>query len=102
MQLVDGTLVFLRKLKEHGGVGYLRFETLLSLDVAFEAAASLKQFLRGLLVVPEVRRGRLRLDTVQLFAAFRDIKETSRVVQLAREDRRMKLAIPEVTKSRSS
>ena len=74
----------------------------LALDLLFESAAVLEQVLRGFLIVLEVGRGRLGLDVLQLFAARRDIKETSRAVQLAHEGRQMKLATPELTTYRSS
>src|SRR5215510_15015884 len=102
MEFVDRTLVFFRKFKEHCGVVYLRLKMPLSLNLLFQAAAVLEQLLRSFLIVPEVGRRRLSFDLVQLFAARRDIKETSRVVRLAREDRQTKLAVPAVTKSRSS
>ncbi len=90
MKFFDRRLVFFGKLKEHFRVGYLRFKMFLALDLLFQAAAILQQLLRGFLIVPEIRRGGLRLDPVQLFAACRDIKETSRVGLRARESRQTK------------
>jgi len=61
---LQGTFVFFCKFKEHGGVGDFGFELFLSFDYAFDPAALLQEFLGGLLIGPEVRRGSLRLDTI--------------------------------------
>jgi hypothetical protein len=47
------------------------------LTILFEPAASLKQSLRALLVLPEVRRRDLRLNLFQLFVWFSRLKDSS-------------------------
>jgi len=56
----------------------------------------LQKLLRGFLIRPEVRRGRLRLDLFQLGSLGPDIKETSRAVPLAFSNRRKKFLDPEL------
>jgi hypothetical protein len=85
--------------KEHARVGNRRLETLLATDDAFQAAALLQSLLRLFLIVPEVLRGGLRLDTFQLVLLRRDIKETSRVARRARANRRNCCATLELLKS---
>ena len=102
LQFLNRTLVFFGKLKEHCGVVYLRLKILLPSNLLFQAAAFLQQLLRGFLIVPEVGRGGLDLDLVQLFAACRDIKETSRAVPRARAGCQTKVSIPESIKCHSS
>src|SRR5207244_4700583 len=87
--------ILLGKLKKDTGVRYLRFELLLPLDLSFQHAALLQQFLRCLLIVPKLRCGSLTLNARQLFTAGGDIKETSRAVRHARASRHTKLSILE-------
>jgi hypothetical protein len=87
-QLVQRRFILFRKFKEHAGVGDFAFEFHLPLDGPLHAAALLQKFLRGFLISPEVRRGRLRFDLFQFRALGRNIKETSRVVRLASLNRR--------------
>src|SRR6185369_6902530 len=69
-----------------------------ALNLLFDAAANLQQFLCAVLVVPEIRRGGLRFDLVQLLATCRDIKETSRAAVRARAGRRRRFVVPELIK----
>jgi hypothetical protein len=66
-----------------GGVRDRRLERLLPRDDALQTAALLKEFLRLLLIVPEVGRAGLCLDLLQLLALRRDIKGTSRAARPA-------------------
>jgi hypothetical protein len=75
---------------------------LLSFNFLFEAAAILQQLLCGFLIVPEIWRRGLALDVLQLLAACRDIKETSRAGLHAHASRQTKLSVPESIKCRSS
>src|SRR6476646_5610332 len=102
LQFFERTLVLFSKLKEHSGVIQLRLEQFLSFNFFFEPTTFLQQLLRGFLVAPEIRRGGLRFDTVQLFAARRNIKETSRVELRARGGRRKRFLIPGSITSHSS
>ena len=68
----------------------------LALDFLFELTAYLQLLLGGFLIVPEIRRGRLCFDLIQLFATRWDIKETSRVGLRARGGRQTKYVIPEL------
>jgi hypothetical protein len=63
-QLLQGTFVFFSKFKEHAGIGNFRFKLFLPFYYAFQPAALLQKLLRGFLVGPEVRRGRLCFDCV--------------------------------------
>jgi hypothetical protein len=63
----------------------LCFEISLALDLLFQSTAILQQLLCGFLIVPEIRRRRLRFDPAQFFTAGRNIKETSRAARRARE-----------------
>jgi len=101
LQLFHRTLVFFSKLKEHSGVVQLRLKMFLTLYLLFQLTAILQQFLCGFLVVPEIRRGGLRFDPVQLFTTRRDIKETSRAGLHVHGGRRTKLSIPGLLKSHS-
>ena len=60
-------LVFFGKLKEHFGVGDLRFKVFLALDFLFQPTAILQKLLRGFLIIPEIRRGGLCFDGFQFF-----------------------------------
>src|SRR5256714_2703570 len=82
-QLTCARLVFGCEFKEHCRIGDRRLETLLSLDDALDAAALLQDFLRGLLVRPEVRLRSLLFEPTQLRALRRYIKETSRAARRA-------------------
>jgi len=97
----DRRLIFFGKLKKHSGVIYFRFKVFLSFNLLFEPAPILQKFLRGLLVVPEVRRGSLLLDLIQFFPARRDIKETSRFGRLALSNHQTWFSIPVSIKSHS-
>src|SRR5829696_4430234 len=66
MEFLERRLVFLSKLKEHFRVSDLRFKVFLAFYLLFQATAILQRLLRGFLIVPEIRRGGLRLDLVQL------------------------------------
>ena len=97
----DRRLIFFGKLKEHSRVVYFRYKVFLSLNLLFEPAAILQKFLRGFLIVPEVRRGSLLLDLTQFFPARRDIKETSRSDRLALSNHQKWFSIPVLIESRS-
>jgi hypothetical protein len=74
----------------------------LALNLLFDPATILQQLLCGFLIVPEIRRRRLRFDPAQFFTARRNIKETSRAALRAREGYRTKLSIPGLIRCRSS
>jgi len=61
----------------------------------------LQKFLRGFLIVPEVRRRSLLLDLTQFFPTRRDIKETSRFDRLALSNLQKWFSIPVLIRSRS-
>src|SRR5215217_6141722 len=96
LQLFDRSFVFFSKLKEHFGVSNVRFKLFLSLYFLLQTTAILELLLGGFLIVPEIRRGGLRFDLLQLLATCRHIKETSRAGSLAREGCQTKYVIPGV------
>jgi hypothetical protein len=73
----------------------------LPLNASLQAAALLQKVLRGLLIGPEVRRGRLRFDPIQLGTLGRDIKETSRAVRPVCSNPRKSFLNPELKLSQS-
>ena len=77
-KFVQRLFVFSGEFKQDACVGYLRFKKLLPLDLLFQPAALLQEFLRLLLIVPKVLSRGLVFDRLQLCAACRYIKETSR------------------------
>jgi hypothetical protein len=102
LQLFNRRLVFFGKLKEHSRVVDLRLKVFLTLNLLFEPAAILQQFLRGFLVGPEIRRRGLRFDPVQLVTPCRNIKETSRAGLRAHGGCQTKLSIPGSIEAHSS
>lgn len=101
IQLAQRFFVFNGELKQHSGIGDLRFKMLLPLNLLFEAASFLQKFLCLLLIVPEIRGGGLVLNTLQLFPAGRYIKETSRAVPRACSTLQTKILIPVLIKGLS-
>src|SRR4051812_28200333 len=92
-QLLQRRLILFREFKEHACVFDCRLELFLPRNGALHATALGHQLLRRFLIAPEVLRGGLLLYALHLRSLRSNIKETSRVVRRAVEDRRKSCVI---------
>jgi hypothetical protein len=82
-QLAQRIIVLFCKLEEHARVCNRRLKLFLPCEDTLQTASSGEQFLRRVLIAPEILRGGLSFNAFKLSAFGSYIKETSRVVRRA-------------------